>query len=155
MNDVKINNDRTVTATVLGKWLGVSPSSVADNARRGYVVRAPARGQYFLRESVRAYASHLRETASGRTDDPTTKEQVRLLSARADSAEAKARKLAAQYLGRDEVDNTWKSMNRRILAVLGEIPAECAKRLPHLMPRDIGQIKDEVELALQPLKDAK
>ena len=107
--------DPKVTAAVLSQWLGISPQAIADNARRGFVHRAPKRGEYFLRKSIKSYVAHIRKSASGREDDATTRERVRLLTIQADAAEAKVKKLSDQYLTVAEVDNTWKSMKRRIL----------------------------------------
>jgi phage terminase Nu1 subunit (DNA packaging protein) len=144
--------DPKVTAAELSKWLGISPQAIADNARRGFVHRTTRRGEYYLRKSIQSYTRHIREAAAGH-DDATTKERVRLLTIQADAAEAKAAKLAAQYLNADSLETTWAQTRRRVLKILGEIPEECGKKLPHLTAHDLGEIKNEVDLAVAPLAD--
>ena len=152
---MKIDNAQTVSATTLAQWLGLSPSAIAANARLGHVVRAPKRGEYYLRKSIQSYTHHIRERASGREDDATTIERTRLLSAQADSAEAKAKKLADQYVEADWASTTFAAMRHRVLRILGEIPAEAGRRLPHLSTHDLAEVASEVDLAVAPLKEPK
>ena len=148
---VKIKD--TVSASELAQWLHLSPSSIAANARCGHVVRAPTRGQYFLRESIRSYAEHIRQVAAGRTDDLTAKQRVRLLTAQADSAQGKATKLAGQYLDAAEAVLTWESIKRDGRKILMTIPARAKARVPHLTEHDIAVIQEEVAAALRPFDD--
>jgi phage terminase Nu1 subunit (DNA packaging protein) len=147
--------DQTTTATMLSKWLGISPQAVASNARLGVVHRAPKRGEYYLQKSIRSYCDHLRKVGTGREGDSTGRERTRLLEARAASAEAKSKKLRAGYLSTARVEQRWIDVRRRVLAILAGIPEEAARRLPNLTPHDIGQIRDEVDLAVAPLKEPK
>jgi phage terminase Nu1 subunit (DNA packaging protein) len=150
--NVKIK-DQTVNAVELSEWLGISPSAVSDNARRGYIHRAPTRGRYLLRDSIRSYAEHIRQAAAGREDDLTAKQRVRLLTAQADSAQGKATKLAGAYLDADDVKKTWAEIKRSGREILMTIPARAKARVPSLTAYDLAVIEEEVVLALRPFDD--
>ena len=147
--------DVFVNAAELATWLGISVPAVSSYARKGVVARGPVRGQYSLKKSVTAYVDHMRSAAAGREDDLTARERTRLLKAQADAAEGKAKKLANQYLEAAAVEKTWAAMRRRVLQILGGIPEEVGRRLPHLTPHDLAEIAGEVTLATAPLNEPK
>jgi phage terminase Nu1 subunit (DNA packaging protein) len=147
--------DVMVNASELGRWLGLGVPAVAAYARKGVVVRGAVRGQYDLRKSVGGYISHMRSSAAGREDDLTSKERARLLSAQASAAEAKVKKLTDAHVNAAKMKQRLKEMSARVLKILGDIPEEVGRRLPHLTPHDLGEIASEVELATAPLKDDK
>jgi phage terminase Nu1 subunit (DNA packaging protein) len=151
MND-KIK-DTEVTAAVLSEWLGVSVPAVSAYARKGVVARSTVRGRYKLQKSVKGYVTHMRSTAADRTDDLTTVERTRLLRIQADSAAAKATRLAGQYLDAGDVKKTWAEIKRSGREILMTIPARAKARVPHLTEHDLAVIREEVELALRPFDE--
>ena len=52
-------DQNTVSAPVLARWLGVSGKTIYELAKAGVVVRANG-GMYRLEESVRRYCEHIR-----------------------------------------------------------------------------------------------
>jgi len=145
--------DAAVTASELAGWIGVSVSVLGQYARKGIAARAPERGRYLLRKTVRAYADHLRAAAVGR-ENPTAAERTRLLKTQADSVEKKVRDLDKKLVSAADVAATWLDIKRSGRAKMLELPGRIAKRLPgRLSEHDLNVIESKVLLALRPFDD--
>jgi len=142
--------DVEVTASELATWIGVGTPAIQEYARQGAAVRAPTRGKFFLRESVRGYIAHMSKVAVER-ENPTTTERTRLLKAEADSVENKVRALDKKLVSASSVAATWDEIKRSGRAALLGLPERIDARLPGRLTRHhLDTIRKEVLLALSP-----
>jgi phage terminase Nu1 subunit (DNA packaging protein) len=143
--------DVEVSAAELAHWLRISAQAVNENARKGVVERAPARGKYLLQASVRGYIRAMKAAAVGR-ENPTTTERTRLLKIQADSIETKFRALDAKLISASSSAATWSKIRRRVREQLLKLPDRIEARLPgRFALHDIGEIRKEALRALSPL----
>ena len=117
------------------------------------VVRAVGRDQYDLIESMSAYIGFLQER--GRDGGSLSDEQKRLTAARADLAEIEKRRVEAELIPADEVEQAWVKMLAVIKTRLLAVPAKMAPRV--MVMQRAAEIKDaldrEIRDALQEVAD--
>jgi phage terminase Nu1 subunit (DNA packaging protein) len=87
----KVDGSAEVSAHELGGWLALSVRRVNDMAARG-ILKKLGRGKFPLRESIRAYAEHVREIAAGRVAAMGGEEGLDLVHERARLAREQANK---------------------------------------------------------------
>lgn len=139
-----------MTATELGELLGISGRSVRDLAARGIIPRAP-KARYHVRDAVKGYTSHLRETAALRGgDDATSAARRREAEARALKLELANAKARGDLVSRDDVAATWAGILVDVRAALTAVPTRIPE-LPKMMAR---RVDEEIRAALERLSDA-
>lgn len=145
-----------VTAAVLARWLGVTPKTVRELAKRGVVVKA-GRGLYVLEDSVRNVIADMRKTASARGDEKSLAsirdEKIRLTRAQAQHAELRNAQLRGELVEAAAVEAEWSSVLRTVRATMLAIPSRAAHRLPHLTPHDLAEIDRQIRDALVEIAD--
>jgi terminase small subunit / prophage DNA-packing protein len=131
---------------------GLSSTAVTTLARRGIMIRA-GKGKFQLEASVRNYCTHLREQAVGRkAGDTPAKERQRLAKAMADSVELKNAVRRGTLVDGEAVVREWEGICRTVRAGMLRVPKRAAVRLPHLTPRDVLALDEEVRAALTELR---
>lgn len=150
--------DDMATGAELADLLGLSVAVVRAQADAGYIVRAPQRGRYLLRESVRRYTAHLRETASGRGDPGSAsslaKERANLARQQADVASLKAQQIRGELVPASEVEARWRAVLTNVRSGLLGVPSRVRARAPHLTIAEVDAIDREVRDVLAELADA-
>lgn len=151
-----IVDDRSVTLEELSGVLGVDLSKLKPLVSRGVLTRAK-RGAYPLGESIRAYCTHLRETAAGRAHinvgSGLAVERERETRAKADIAEMKAASQRRELLPAKEVEAMWSDVLRMIRSRLLAMPGRVQQRLGHLSAHDVAAIDREVRDTLTEMAD--
>jgi phage terminase Nu1 subunit (DNA packaging protein) len=132
-----------VKGEILARCLGISLSQVHVLARRGLVTRAKSpRGTFDLEQSVRAYATHMREAAHGQQAGGTPpKAHDKLLAAQVQALEQKTAIRSGALLDAKEVEDTWSGVLRTVRAGIMRIPRRAGSRLG--LPPDAVQILDD------------
>ena len=151
-----IVNDRPVTLEELAGVLGVRHEKLKPLVQRGILTRAK-RGAYPLGESIRAYCTHLRETAAGRAHvnvgSGLALERERETRARADSLELKLAAQRGELLPAAQVEAMWGDVLRLIRARVLATPGRLQQQLAHLTPHDVATIDRELRDTLTELSD--
>lgn len=110
---------KTIGASELAAWLGVTSQSIAAFANDGKVVRI-ARGKYDLLASVQTYTAHLREVAAARGGEAQildlNQERARLAREQADGQELKNRQLRRELVSAADVEREWSDILRKVRA---------------------------------------
>ncbi len=152
------DDDETATGQELAALLGVSVQIVRSQADQGFIIRAPTRGRYVQRESVRRYCEHLRQMASGRGDPGSAqslaKERARLAREQADLANLKARQIRGELVDAGEVEARWKATLTNVRSGMLAVPSRVRGRLPHLTVAEVEAVDREIRDALTELADA-
>ncbi|MEM8822447.1 MAG: terminase small subunit [Pseudomonadota bacterium] len=140
----------TVTAEVVGEWLGVSGTQVHRLARQGVIPRTDDK-RFDLRAAILAYAAHLRDAQRGRTttDPDLQAEKLRLARANAEKIELANAKVRGALVPVAEVEAAWAAVLRDVRAAMLAIPARVQQRLGHLTTHDVQSIDREVRDALE------
>jgi len=133
--------------------LGISPAMLTELKKRGIAVHY-TRDAYDLAETVRAYVTHLRGTASGRGGEKQvvslTTERARLSKEQADTQALKNAKTRGELIEASEVERTWADTLRQVRARILATPARLRAELPDTSPA----VFDAMDLALRDtLKD--
>lgn len=110
----------------------LTDSGVRSLVRKG-IIPKPATGRYFFDASITGYVTYLRKYAKGRPnwddDHSGSIDRSRLLKAKADIEELKAKELGSQLINVNDVAEAWSAvtvtMRNRLLA----IPARAAPLL--------------------------
>lgn len=133
------------TAAEMGDLLGISQNTLADLTRRGIVVKTK-RNEYAMRESVRAYAAHMRELVQQRGTPTKTiaLERERLTREQADREAMRNARLRGELVNSDEIERTWSATLTHLRAAILAIPP----RLSHLSAADIAAVDRELRAAL-------
>jgi phage terminase Nu1 subunit (DNA packaging protein) len=113
--------DEALSASQLGKLIGVTPRRVQQLAREQVIPRVGQR--YPLRAAVRSYCAWLRDRATGRDDDPA---RQRLTLARAEMAELELAKRRGELVEVDAVLALDADRNIRARQVLEAFPGRLA-----------------------------
>lgn len=150
----KILNSKTVgSAAELSAYIGISPRSIREHVASGVIVRAGP-GRYLLKRSIAGYAAWLRSRAAQKHEDPLEASRAKLIGAKADIAEAKAKSLIDTLVDAKSADAAWQTTKRRCREMLGALPARIDARLPgRIDAHGLDEIKREALLALLPLAD--
>jgi phage terminase Nu1 subunit (DNA packaging protein) len=148
---MKKPKDTVVSQVELARLLGLSVQAIANHASAGVLVRA-GRGRYDKDASVTSYCAHLRKAASGRNTQ-TSAERARLVSAQADAAEVKVKKLSGELVSAAEVETRWTSILRTVRSGCLALPTRIAAQIAHLTTHDIAVIDAEVRAVLTELGD--
>lgn len=113
--------------------LGISPAMLSELKKRGIAVHY-SKDAYDLAQTVRAYVTHLRGTASGRggEDQVTslTSQRARLAKEQADAVAIKNKKLRGELVEASEVERAWSDILRQLRARVMAIPARIRADLP-------------------------
>ena len=145
------DGDDLVTATIIGKWLGLSANRVGALARQGHLPRG-ADGRYPLRATVAAYCRFARESALARQGGPDlATEKLRLARETADKLALANAKARGDLLDAAEVAREWASVLRDVRAAVLAIPIRVHQKLGHLTDEDIRAIDQEVRDMLGPV----
>lgn len=143
----------TVPTATLADMLGVSLRTVGELAQKGILTKA-SRGNWPLRESVRAYCAHLREQAAGRSGSSTlTAERIRAVKEQADKLAMANAVARGEMLPARQVQSEWASILRDVRAALLAVASRCGAALPHLTGHDVATIDGEIRTALEALAD--
>jgi phage terminase Nu1 subunit (DNA packaging protein) len=138
-----------VSADALGDMIGISGRQIRELARRNIVVKAGT-GTYEVRASVRAYCTHLREQAAGRTGSKTlTEERIRVAKEQGDALAMKNAIARGEMIPARAIETAWAAVLRDVRAALLAIPSRIQQRLGHLTAHDVSEIDLEIRNALK------
>jgi phage terminase Nu1 subunit (DNA packaging protein) len=143
-----------VKREVLARWLGISLTQVHALARRGLVVRAQSpRGTFSLEESVRTYATHMREAAHGQQAGGTPpKARDKHAAAQIRALEQRTAIKAGALLDAGDVEREWCGVLRTVRAGVMRIPKRAGSRLG-LAPDGVHILDDECRDVLKMLAE--
>ena len=148
--------EELVRAVVLADALGISERSIRALAEKGVVQRSP-QSLYPLRESIRSYCHHLRETAAGRggqgAGSRLTAEREREVRERADHLALRNAQTRAELIPAVEVERRWSAICRMVRARMLTVPSRLQQSLGHLTSHDTATIDREIRDALTELGD--
>jgi phage terminase Nu1 subunit (DNA packaging protein) len=148
MKNLKLKFSDGATPAELATWFGLTIEEIATHASGGVLIRAAKSPDlYRLKASVTAYCGHVRTAASGR-EGPTVNERLRILRARADLAELKAKFDAGEMLEVSLTEGEWSTTLRTVRSLMMALPSRIAAQVPHLDRRDISEIDLEVREVL-------
>ena len=115
--------------------LGISPAMLSELKKRGIAIHY-GKDAYDLAETVRAYVTHLRGTASGRGGEEhvtsLTAERSRLAKEQADAMAIKNAKLRGELVEAEQVERAWSDTLRQVRARLMAIPSRLRADLPQI-----------------------
>ena len=138
----------TASAETLGELLGISPRVVREHASRGIIVKV-SKGAYDVPASVRAYCTHLREQAAGRSASTNlTAERIRVAKEQADALAMKNAAARREMVPAREVESEWAAVLRDVRAAMLALPSRIQQRLPHLTAHDVATVDREIRDAL-------
>lgn len=143
-----------VSGVVLAAHLDVTPSTIANLAAKGHVVRV-GRGKYDLQASTRAYIGHLRESAAGRlgTNEELRAEKIRLTAAQADRAEMERDAEAEVMVNVKEFETRWANEMVVIRQGLLGLAAKIAEANPHFTRHEILSIDSTIRAMMERVAD--
>ncbi len=141
----------TLTADELGDLLGITSRSVRDLAVRGVIHKA-GKGRYPVREAVRSYTAHLRDTAALRGgDEATSAARRRESEARALKIELANRQALGELVEVAEVERQWREIVTAARAALMAVTSRVRD-----LPRDLARkIDEEISHALERLSEGR
>lgn len=143
-----------VTIAVLADTLGLSERRAYDLVKAAVIPKA-RKGRYILQDAVRAYCTHLRDSAALRGgDDATTAARRREAEARAEKVELQNAKTRRELVPAADVERVWTGILRDVRARMLAVPSRVRSRIGHLTPADAAAIEAEVRDALQGAADA-
>lgn len=148
--------DKLVRAVVLADAFGISERAVRMLAEKGVISRTSA-SLYPLRESIRAYTHHLRETAARRdgtgAGSALTLQRERVAREQADALAMKNAAARGELISAAEVERMWATICRAVRTRMLATPARAHQRLPHLTAHDLRTFDDEIRRGLTELSD--
>jgi phage terminase Nu1 subunit (DNA packaging protein) len=137
-----------VSAEDLAAWLGVSTRVVRDLAQRGIITKA-GKGNYPLRDGIKAYCTHIREQGAGRAGSNTlTAERLRAVREQADKLALQNAATRGEMLSARTVESTWATTLHGVRAAMLAIPSRIQTRLSSLTAQDVAVIDREIRDAL-------
>jgi phage terminase Nu1 subunit (DNA packaging protein) len=156
-DEMNMQQDETITQQTLADLLDLTPRRIRQLATAG-VIPKTGRGQYQLRDSVRAYCAHQREIAAGRGGEDAqlnlARERSRQAKESADGLALKNEQTRNELISRAEVIQLWGDtlslVRSRILGAASDIGLE----LPILSRHDILTIDGVLRSCLESLCDA-
>ena len=86
------------TSRELAKFLGLTPTAMADLRKRGIIIVGRKRGAYKLQESVRNYVEHLRNLAATQRVERPVIEQITSAASLAEIHEQNTPQMLADHL---------------------------------------------------------
>ncbi|MGP9789613.1 DNA packaging protein [Roseinatronobacter sp. NSM] len=156
LGDTKASRFR-IGGADLCELLGISPAALSKLKERG-IAKHHGRDSYDLAETIRAYVSHLRETASGRGGEDhvntLTAERARLAKEQADSQAIKNAKLRGELVDASEVERTWGDVLRQVRARIMAVPSRLRADRPEIDRTVIDDMDKALRTALMELGHA-
>ncbi len=169
-----MSDNRVVSATELGEWLGCSTRTIREYQTAGIIVPA-SKGRYPLCESVAAVVSHLRDRAAGWTAEssdggealsPAAEsaalnrqkrllaiEQTRKAAVQAQVAEAELQIVLGNLISRDEILAAWGLIITVAKSKLMSLATRLPTQIHGLNREEIALIGDEVRTILHQLSE--
>src|SRR5690606_3014053 len=148
----------TVSATALGRLVGLSTRRLRELAESGVIPRE--RGRYRLPDAVAAYTAHLREIAAGRASTGDRGETLDLVHERAalarrqrEAVELKLARDRGELVDAEAVKREFVGMVTTARNQLLAVPTKAKARVPHLSIGDIEILEDLVAEALAEVAD--
>lgn len=134
----------------LASLIGVSENRIRQLCNTGTLERGDD-SKFDLRNSVRAYCSFLRETATGRGGAGLAAQRERVAREQADALEMKNAAARRDLLPAAEIEAMWGKMCRAIRARFLAMPARLQQHLGHLTTHDLSVIDREIRDGLTEL----
>lgn len=150
-----MSSDSEIGVIELADLLAVSERTIGSYVQKGILSRS-RRGKFMLRESVRAVATHLRETASARgasSAEGLTAQRERIAREQADKLAMQNAAVRREMLPRHEVVDEWASILRLVRSRMLAAPSRIQQTLGHLTAHDMDIIDRELRDALEELAD--
>lgn len=145
-------------SAAIADLLGISVRRLTELRAEG-VISDAGRGRWPVRETVRAYAGHLRNLATGRAVGTSagnlTAERIREAAARANKLEIQVATARGEMVPARDVERQWSSTLRDVRAGMLAVPSRCGAVLPHLTAFDVAAIDAEIRAALEGLADGR
>lgn len=140
----------------LCELLGISPAMLSELKKRGIAVHY-GRDAFDLAQTVNAYVTHLRGTASGRGGEEQitslTAERARLAREQADAQAMKNGKLRGELVEAVEVERQWSDILRQVRARILSVSPRLRQVLD-LSAADADAVDRELRNALSELAHA-
>lgn len=123
--------DDLATSAELGEWLGLTSSRVNQLARDSILPRVDAPGGFAfpLKQSVQAYAEHLRNRSVRSTDPRLADEKLRVAAGQADKLDIQNQKSLGELIPAAAVRAEWLSVAADLRARLLAVPSRVAAKL--------------------------
>ncbi|MFU1479060.1 hypothetical protein ACM25N_15655 [Roseovarius sp. C7] len=142
----------TVTADVLGEWLGMTANRVHALGRDGVLPRTSQK-TYPLRASVAAYCEHARQLAKGKAADKAlAEEKIRLAREQADKIALQNAAARGELLDSRQVANEWRAIVTDLRAAVLAVPSRVASRLG-LDRKETTALDAEIRAAMEAIAD--
>jgi phage terminase Nu1 subunit (DNA packaging protein) len=127
---VEISDD-LATSAELGEWLGLTSSRVNQLARDAILPRVDAPGGFAfpLKQSVQAYAEHLRNRSVRSSDPRLADEKLRVTAGQADKLQIQNDKSRGELIPAAAVRAEWLSVAADLRARLLAVPSRVAAKL--------------------------
>lgn len=136
----------------LSDLLNISTRRIQQLVAEGVFPRAD-RGEYVLRECVRAYVGYLRESRAGEVS--LTDERTRLARAKADAEELKLQREREGWISRKGAEEVWGTIVLTVRAGLLAIPDRAAAALVGKPAEEIrARLDAEIRRVLENLADS-
>lgn len=141
----------TVSREFLALLFGLSVRRVQQLVEQSVIPDAVTHGEYDMASCVQAYIQHLRgRIAQG--GDTMAKQKVRILKARADSAELERAKLQGKLVPATEVVDAWVALVQVVRQNLLTVPTKCAATLG--MARSAAEAQQILKTAINEALEA-
>ncbi|MCX7567125.1 hypothetical protein OS189_12300 [Sulfitobacter sp. F26169L] len=130
---VEISDDRAdlATSAEIADWLGLTSSRVNQLARDSILPRVDAPGGFAfpLKQSVQAYAEHLRNRSVRSSDPRLADEKLRVAAGQADKLDIQNQKSRAELIPAAAVRAEWLAVAADLRARLLAVPSRVAAKL--------------------------
>jgi phage terminase Nu1 subunit (DNA packaging protein) len=146
--------DDLITSADLGEWLGLTSSRVNQLARDSVLPRVDAPGGFAfpLKQSVQAYAEHLRNRSVRSSDPRLADEKLRVAAGQADKLDIQNQKSRGELIPAAAVRAEWLSVAADLRARLLAVPSRVAAKLSLDRPA-IAALDVELRRAMQALSE--
>ncbi|WP_238372434.1 hypothetical protein [Heliomarina baculiformis] len=151
---VETPQDDLVTSADLGSWLGLTSSRVNQLARDSIIPRVDVPGGFAfpLKQSVQAYAEHLRNRSVRNSDPRLADEKLRVAAGQADKLDIQNQKARGELIPANAVRAEWLTivadLRARLLAVPSRVAAKLSLDRPATAALDV-----ELRRAMQALSE--
>lgn len=145
--------DDLATSAELGDWLGLTSSRVNQLARDSILPRVDASGGFAfpLKQSVQAYAEHLRNRSVRSSDPRLADEKLRVAAGQADKLDIQNQKSRGELIPAAAVRAEWlgvaADLRARLLAVPSRVAAKLSLDRPATAALDVELRRAMVSLA--------